>query len=278
MSSQMRPVATIIGGHGFVGRHLMAHLTQDGWDCWVPEKNDPDILRRPLGCVFYCAGLTADYAQRSFDVIEAHVSVLNSLLHHADYSSLVYLSSTRLYDTLTKELATEADDLCLNPSNRRHIYDLSKALGESLCHVAGKGKARIARLSCVYHDIHDADGFLPALLRTAQEASPGQRIAVDSSPAYARDYIGMEDVIRGLVDIATRGKQTIYNLASGENIQNAELFSLIHQICGVEIAPLSDQTFPTPARICVSRLETEFGWRPASLRKRLPNLLKVKLC
>ena len=278
MSRIVPGFATIIGGQGFVGSHLFARLQRDGWECWVPEKNDPALLMRPLGHVFYCAGLTADYVQRSFDVIDAHVSLLNQVLHKADYNSLVYLSSTRLYDSASNRVAAESDDLLLNPAEHRHIYDLSKALGESLCHVVGKGKAKIARLSCVYNDADDADGFLSALLRSALAAEPQSSIVVDTSPEYSRDYIGIDDVMRGLIDIVTRGQSVIYNLASGENISNAELFAAIYDKCGVTVRPSSMHQPKEPTSVSIYKLESEFGWRPTSLRQRLPELLKVKTC
>ena len=86
-------------------------------------------------------------------------------LEQGSLASLVYLSSTRLYDGQGEGVANDTAVLPLDPANPRHLYDFSKGLGESLCHVAGQGRARVARLACVYEGPQDADGFLPALLR-----------------------------------------------------------------------------------------------------------------
>lgn len=267
--------ATIIGGQGFVGQRLFHYLTGHGWDCWIPQKNDPELFVRPLGYVFYCAGLTADYAKRSFDTVDAHVSLLNAVLRKSNFKSLVYLSSTRLYDSLQKERVSEQDDLVLNPGNPRHIYDFSKALGEALCISAGQEKAKIARLSCVYHDAGDADGFLPLLLRTVAAQREQVSITMETSAAFARDYISLDDVVRGLVDICVRGREKLYNLASGENISNAVLFDLIRDLAGVDVVPTSvTQGLSSPV-IDMQRFISEFGWQPESLRTRLPTLLKV---
>ena len=91
-------LATLIGGEGFIGRRLQARLRREGWTCQVPARDAPWLLERPLGHVFHCAGLTADYAARPFDTVEAHASLLARLLRDADFEALVYLSSTRLYD------------------------------------------------------------------------------------------------------------------------------------------------------------------------------------
>lgn len=267
--------ATIIGGQGFVGQRLFHYLTEQGWNCWVPQKNDPELFERPLGYVFYCAGLTADYARRSFDTVDAHVSLLNAVLHRAEFASLVYLSSTRLYDGLQKDCVSESDNLTVNPANPRHIYDLSKALGEALCFSASQGKAKVARLSCVYHDAQDADGFLPQLLRSVIDHRGQGSLTMETSAAFARDYVSLDDVVRGLVDICVHGREKIYNLASGENISNADLFDLIHDLTGVEVIPASAAQAGSSPVINMQRFVTEFGWQPASLRKRLSTLLKA---
>ena len=59
--------ATVVGAAGFVGARLAARLQADGWQVFAPAKRDPDLFRRELGALFYCAGLTADYDARPFD-------------------------------------------------------------------------------------------------------------------------------------------------------------------------------------------------------------------
>lgn len=276
--------ATLIGGQGFVGRHLHARLSADGWTCWVPERNDPQLWRLDLGHVFYCAGLTADFAQRPFDTVEAHASLLNRVLLDAQFDSLVYLSSTRLYDSLAESLAgaeaTEDLVLQLAPDNPRHLYDLSKALGESLCRVAGRGRARVARLSCVWGDPADSEGFLPELMRRvlAARAEPGAlphpRVTVDSSPRLARDYVHIDDVIDALIALATQGQSAIYNVAGGRNISNAQLFERLAAASGCELVPAHDREAHALPRISIARMAEEFGWRPAGVLDRVGRLIE----
>lgn len=259
--------ATLIGGHGFVGRHLQARLQRDGWHCWVPQRDDPALWQRDLGHVFYCAGLTADYAQRPFDTVEAHASLLNRVLRDARYESLVYLSSTRLYDSLGDIEASEDLPLQLTPDNPRHLYDLSKALGESLCRVAGGGRARVARLSCVWGDGSDAEGFLPDLMRrvlAARAVGSGARILVDSSPSLARDYVHIDDVVDALIAVARSAGFAIYNVAGGSNVGNAALFERLGAASGCELVARHNHEAPALPRISVARMAEAFGWRPGN--------------
>lgn len=266
-------VFTVVGAAGFVGQRVALRLREAGADVFTPVRGDPALWQRPLGHVVYAAGLTADYLARPFDTVEAHVSLLARVLKEAQWQSLVYLSSTRLYDSLGAVDAQESLPLSLDPGQPRHLYDLSKALGESLCHTQGQGRARVARLACVYEGVEDADGFLPALLRQVIAAraqpqaagAPGLVIDVNSSPTLQRDYVHVSDVVDGLIHLALQGQHTTYNLASGENTSNASLFAGLGQRwgCGLRaVQPAGDSHAP---RICIERMRGEFAWHPKGL-------------
>lgn len=270
---RLNPKATIIGGRGFIGRHLEAKLLAAGWECHVPGRQEALNGQNNLGHLFYCAGLTADYLRRPFDTVEAHVSLLSRILHDDRFESLVYLSSTRLYDSQPGITATEETPLLLTPANPRHLYDLSKALGESLCLTTGKGRTRVARLSCVYNNHTDEDGFLPGLLRRIIEENPAI-LEVDSSPAFARDYVHLHDVLDALILIATQGKEGVYNIASGENIRNETLFATLSRVSGCRIIPLRHDTPPAPARISIHKMQSEFAWRPAPVLDTITSIIE----
>lgn len=277
--------ATVIGSAGFIGRALSQQLRSQGFEVHEAARDHQRWLDGPLGHVFYCAGLTADYAQRPHDAVQAHVGLLNTVLQMGRFDSLVYLSSTRLYDGSLVDAADEATPLALDPRQPRHLYDLSKALGESLCLAAGGGRARVARLSCVYRDAGDADGFLPKVLRRVPQAlakaesGTPPRLLVDTTLHATRDYVHLDDVLAALVLIATRGTQPLYNVASGRNLSNRELFARLRELSGCEIgAQRQHMTRPSP-RIDVSRMRREFAWRPSSLLDKLADLLPAQaLC
>lgn len=271
-----QPRATIIGGQGFIGRHLAAHLQSEGWICQAPGRHDEYDRRRNHGYLFYCAGLTADYAHRPFETVEAHVTLLSKILQAGNFESLVYLSSTRLYDSQSAAVATEDIDLSFNPRNPRHLYDLSKALGESLCLVTGHGRARIARLSCVYKDHTDEDGFLPGLLRQVI-AGRAPVLKIDSSPAFARDYVHLQDVLEALILIAREGTEPIYNVAAGENTSNAQLFAAIDKTCGCRIMPLRHDTPPALPRIGIEKMQNGFSWRPVSVLQKVTSIIEENM-
>ena len=211
---------TVLGATGFIGRRLVRALERQGRTVWAPPRQSPEILREPLGVLFYCVGLTADYAQRPFDTVEAHVGYLAALLERAQFDHVVYLSSTRLYDGLDDAVADGATQLRFRPDNPRHLYDLSKALGENLCLTTARDRCGIARLSCVYDAMPESPGFLSELL---QRFGGERDLVLDSSPGYCRDYVALDDAVDGLIALGMGRFCGIANVASGSNTFNQDI-------------------------------------------------------
>jgi len=254
---------TVFGASGFIGAHMARRLRRDGHDVWAPARDEP-IGPRPLGHALYCIGLTADYARRPYDTAEAHVAVLNRILREGKFESLVYLSSTRLYDS-AGGAGREDADLALNPNNPRHLYDLSKALGESLC--IANGRARVARLACVYSDAMETGDFLPQLVRRALRE---RRIALDAPANGTRDYIHVEDVCAAVIDIALRGRRPIYNVASGFN---GALCTLVGDLTGAQITPAATKPGLNFPRVDISAILADFAAAPAPLDANLRRIV-----
>lgn len=211
---------TIIGAAGFVGAALKARLEAAGERPFAPAKGDPEIFARDLGCVYYCAGLTADYAVRPFDTVEAHATLPAAIARRGRFDKFIYLSSTRLYDAGAEEPAHEDAPLRLSPREPRHIYDLSKALGENLAMTQMDGKGAVARLSNVFGWRDDDPGFLSEWLARARRE---RDLVLQSSPHIARDYIHLDDVVDALIAMARAEAPGIVNVASGELVTNADI-------------------------------------------------------
>jgi len=261
---------TLLGRKGLVGNGLAKALDQKGDTFWCPDRSDEaELFTRPLGTVYYCIGLTSDYHERPFDTIEAHVSLLARILNKADFTRLVYLSSTRLYDPLGGITATEDSELRFSSTSPRNLYDISKALGENLCLTASGDRACVVRLACVVGSSLRDDGFVPDLLR---KVIGRRKLEVDSSPNFARDYIGLDDVARILIRIAQDGKQSLYNLGSGENILNSQLFDLTERLTGCAVSCKSQKHLEFPT-IDINRIRQEFDFEPTPISELLTNLI-----
>lgn len=248
---------TVLGGSGFVGSHLAEYLNSRGYEVEVPTRQESGLLTYPLGHVMYCIGLTGDFRSRPFDTVEAHVEVLRRVLQHADFETLTYLSSTRVY--MDGPRTDEEAPLTVCPSDPSDLYNLSKLTGEALCHASGRQGVRVVRLSNVVGPGMDpqSGNFVASLMR---EAAAGG-ILLRSHPDSAKDYIHVGDVIEWLPRLALEGRHQVYNLASGTQIPHRDWADWIAQRAGCDWSVHSNAQRHNLPAIDIRRLQAEFGFR-----------------
>jgi nucleoside-diphosphate-sugar epimerase len=254
---------TVIGGAGFVGSALVSHLEAQGHACHATDRRER-LEGEYLEHVIYCAGLTGDWSERPYDTVDAHVSTLAGVARACTFESLLYLSSTRVYDRHPGPLAKEEDHLVTAPED---LYSLSKAMGEAVALAAG---GRVARLSNVYGPRMEGHAFLAALLREAAERG---RVTLESSLDSSRDFVSVGDVAALLARTALDGTERVYNVASGIAVTNRELSAALTQLTGCEVLvrPGAERVVRPP--IDIARVSGEFGFEPARLLDDLPGLL-----
>jgi nucleoside-diphosphate-sugar epimerase len=248
---------TVMGASGTIGRRLTAHLRSVGHIVDTPSRNDDGLYRRPLGHVIYAIGLTADFRQRPYDTVQAHVCVLAELLQLGDFESLLYLSSTRLYGRAAG--GSEENPLPVLAQDPSDLYNLSKLMGESLCLQDTRLGVRVVRLSNVIGgDDADSANFVPSLAREARSG----HIVLHTTAESSKDYIHIDDVAELLPRIATGGRERLYNVASGIQTTHSQWIDLMTALtgCTVEVAPGAEAVRFIP--INIGRIRTEFDFQP----------------
>jgi nucleoside-diphosphate-sugar epimerase len=105
-----------------------------------------------------------------------------------------------------------------------------------------------------------------------QEARAG-KIRLRTHPASVKDYIFIDDAVRMLGRIGLGGRERIYNVASGEQMEHRQWLTALSGFTGciVEVdqnAPL--QSFPA---INVERMKREFGFKPTPISEVVQLLL-----
>ena len=259
---------TVLGASGFIGSHLVKRLEELGLSFDVPRRDDP-ISTGNAGDVIYCIGLTSDFRSKPFDTVRAHVCKLLTVLQNCEFESLLYLSSTRLYRTHMPE-AKEEDSFQVNSLNPSDLYNISKAMGESLSLACGK-KTRVVRLSNVYGDDFTSENFLPMVIK---DAVSHRKVTLQTSADSTKDYINIRDVVDGLINIATKGEHRIYNLASGVNTSNQQLIDRIRQATGCEVKFEREAPTINFPPINIDRMRKEFDFKPSNVLADIPTLVE----
>jgi nucleoside-diphosphate-sugar epimerase len=259
---------TILGGSGFIGRHLARRLRSLGYVVQTPPRG-AQIRGWNLGHVIYAIGTTGNHRQNPGAAIDGHVDLLRHMLADAKYDSWLYLSSARVYGLMAPEtLAHEETPVPLRPSADA-IFDLSKLLGESVCLAHPNPSVRIVRLSNVYGADQSRHTFLGAVM--AELARTGQ-VTIQESPESSKDYISIDDVVELLPQIAVDGEARCYNVVSGEITTHGRIAETI-KAEGYEVSFAPNGATRAFPQMDNSRLKSEFPFVPLRLTEDLPRLL-----
>lgn len=260
---------TILGSSGFIGTHLRAYLEERSLECFLPAKDYSFSKDENLGHVFYCIGLTSDFRTKPIETVKAHVCKLIEVLENSSFETLLYLSSTRVYNgNISGE---EESALNVNPSDFSDLYNISKLMGEAVCLSFPNEKIRIARLSNVIGNDFDSDNFVFSLIKNAVDK---QVIELGVSSESAKDYISINDVVRLMQLIASEGKSRIYNISSGQALTNEQLVKEIkkHTDCDVKFTD-SQRSLNFPL-ITNERIKNEFAYEKKSILPEIKSLIE----
>ena len=260
---------TVLGATGFIGASLVRRLEERSAPCQAPGRHE-SLVGRPLGHVVYCIGLTGDFRFHPYQTAEAHVCKLKSLLEKSDFESLTYLSSTRLYRGGSAP-AREDGHIHVNPTDSDDLYNISKAMGESLSLASGR-PVKVIRLSHVYGLDWGSRSFLSSVITDAVQQG---RVVLRSSLESERDYVSIDDVLDLIVKVATAGSHRIYNVASGTNVSNRQLASRLAEITGCEVVVDPAATTVRFPRISTDRISGEFGFQPRDVLDDVAHLVKL---
>lgn len=258
----------ILGGSGFIGKHLASYLRSAGETVFVPERTHSDFKAFKDAHLIYAIGLTADFRERPFDTIEAHVSLAAQLLRECDFRSFLYLSSTRVY---ARSLNTkEGAPLPVLPIDASDLYNISKLAGEAVCFASGRERVRIARLSNVIGPrAAGTESFIGALCREARQG----HIKLQTRPNSSKDYIWIDDVSSLLREIAVRGADRLYNVASGIQLTNAQWLSALAVETGCSFSVDQDAPSNGFPPISTERIRNEFDFHPEPVLEQISRIV-----
>lgn len=259
---------TVLGGNGFIGSHLVKEISRLNYNCERPAREDHSIFNKNLGHLVYAIGLTANFRERPFDTVRAHVLHLLNILENCFFDSFLYLSSTRVY--LKGKKTDENVDVPVNSNDPEDLYNLSKLMGESICFASKKPNVRVVRLSNVFGKKANSSDFLSSVISDALEKG---EVFLNAGSASKKDYVSVDDVVALLLKIAVSGEKQLYNLASGKNVSHRQILDEVQKItaCEIKMTEAAESTiFP---EISITRIQNEFGFSPSLLIPSLKNLI-----
>lgn len=278
--------ALVTGGRGFVGRHLVEHLTSCGDDVEVLDHadggadiTDPAATLAAIGAaapqvVYHLAGwadVGGSWRQPQGALVLNAVGTLNVLeaCREAGVGRVVSVASAEVYGVVTEADLPLDEDAPLRPTSP---YAASKVAAEALAHQAylghGLGVLRVRPFNHVGPG--QSEQFVaPALAgRIARAERDGADVVAVGNLTPRRDLTDVRDVVRAYRLLAELGDPgQVYNVCSGRDIAIQELADRLLSMADRPLELLPDPELVRPVDLPVlrgdpARLQAATGWAP----------------
>lgn len=292
----------ITGASGFIGRHVLAHLTRGAtdpvivlgrrplnvtgaeWRPWSFDSNEAETAHLLEGVHTLChlaAYLPAD--MRDLDQAEAcwranawATCALLQAAKRAGVRQFVLMSGANILSAAGGGIV---DELATFGCEHAPAYLGSKLMAEVFTNAARGTELAVAilRPSAVY-----GPGMAPhsAIPRFIERLSRGEAAKVENT-VYRADFVWVDDVADVLVQLARSGFDGTINIGSGVA---TSLIEVARTICRLLAQPESlievGSSSITPVSvgfpaINIARARAEFGFQPTSLEFGLSQLLRA---
>lgn len=281
----------ISGGNGFLGRHLVDKLVQEGIfreQIQTPRSNQLDLRRfedaqkavSGKEIIFHLAGNVGGigYNQEHpgtlfYDNLMMGVNLIEACRRNGGVKKLILVGTICSYPKFTKVPFSEEDLWCGFPEETNAPYGIAK---KSLLTMAEAYQQEFG-LNSIYllpvnlygpHDHFDpkVSHVIPALIRKFVEAKQqkAKEVIAWGSGRATREFLYVEDAAEGITLAAEKLESlTPVNLGSGMEISIKELTELIADITGFDGQIVWDTTKPDGQprrRLDTSKAKDLFGF------------------
>ena len=286
----------VIGGAGFIGRHVTSLLAASGRHVTVLGRREKPAVALPDG-VAYVSG---DYGDRTalrmaLRQVDAVVDLAYSTVPRTSFEDPIFDITSNLPASVQMLQEAEAAGIRKvvivssggtvygvatslpiredHPTNPISPYGITKLTIEKY---AGMFRATsglpivIVRPGNAYGEGQHASsgqGFIAAAMDATKR---GEAVGVYGPTGTVRDYIHVEDVASGIVAALDEGEAgQIYNIGTGEGRSNLDVLGQIEPLAQasgyeVRVSTLPPRTFDVPANVLDNRkLAAATGWKPA---------------
>lgn len=243
--------AMVIGGAGFLGRHLCRILADSGRDVLCVARRSPEGWRGPVADPSELGRLGGDFSEIylvaavvpygrmnefSVEMNRTNVELPLRVVERFGGARLVYASSVSVYGQPLCQPVGED-----HPYNNPSAYALTKLAGEIV--VRAHVNHAILRLPSLYGPGMTAATFLPAIIRHARQTG---RITLLGDGSRRQDYLHVRDAAAMLAAAGSSTTVGVFNAVSGVAVSNLEVARTVAKLAGsVEIVFSGEDATPS---------------------------------
>ena len=225
----------ITGGTGYIGKKLTQKLMEKYnpiYSVGIEEldlQNYEEVLdflkKNKIRKIIHLGWKMENNNEAIYDNIEA----LNNLLKASEevqVEKIIFTSTNNVYGTeLNGNNFSEEDKINLDENNK---YGISKYLGEELVKYSMNEKACIIRIADVYGPNQNHGNLMKGIISNLENK---KNIQLYGEGKRERDYIYIDDVIRGLEFIYENNLTGTFNLGTGVGTSVKRITDIVINIC-----------------------------------------------
>lgn len=267
--------ALVLGGNGFLGRHISAAMRDEGWLVSQVDREHGDLRvpgeaaywiknQRPDVVVHLAAKVGRQFGEN--DPMETVIdnAGMTALVAQACGRAgvpLVYASTSEVYGDNGEVVCNEAAGPYRLPHN---LYGLSKRWGEEVCELYAPAQLRILRFSMPYGPGLPYGKGRAAIVNMLWQAETRQPIPVHEGAERCWCWVG--DTARGVVSAVRDGEPGVYNVGRDDNPTSMlEVARIACSLTGASESLIEMVSAPANQTV-VKRLSTSrlrrLGWEP----------------
>lgn len=273
----------VLGGKGFIGRHLCKLLDNPRvFGGRIEDLRSVSESLKGIDTVFHLVSTTVPFSSNqdmSSDLLDNVFSTLRLLqmCKEEGVSKIIFVSSGGAVYGPSSIPLKESDETNPVCSYGIHKLAIEKYL-QLFYHLHGLDY-RILRVSNPYGADQDPKKSQGVVAKFIDSALKGKPIEIWGDGSTVRDYVHVDDVARAIVmSEAYSGKHKLFNVGRGKGHTLLELVSIISKSIKVpvEIRFLDARSSDVPVNILnISRAKEEFGWEPLlGLEKSIQSIVK----
>jgi UDP-glucose 4-epimerase len=287
--------ALIVGGSGFIGRHLASALVAQGEDVRIASRHSPqwptpragsgrchwvafdvmaesgwDDLLADYPTIYHLAWSTIPASSNRDRIGDVETNVVGSLrlieaVIRRGSGRVVFVSSAgTVYGRLRR--VPVAED---HPNFPICAYGVSKLAVEKYLHLSATLDGlhyTVLRVSNPYGPGQQSHGKLGAISTFVADAIANRPIVIWGDGSVIRDYVHVSDVVSALMLAGSgRGTNGTYNIGSGHGTSLNQLVDAIRTLLnGPLVVHYRDgRPYDVPVNVLdIEKAQTELGWVP----------------
>ncbi|MDP6101437.1 MAG: NAD-dependent epimerase/dehydratase family protein [Dehalococcoidia bacterium] len=283
--------ALVTGGAGFIGSHIVEGLVGRGWRVVVVDNlSSGERENIPPGAEFRQLDITTNQLipllkREKSDVVfhlAAHTSVTNSMRNPVSDAQANIIGGLNLIQGCmecgTRKViyassggAVYGESLSI-PVDEGHsinpysAYGISKYTVESYLRMfsaQGELGHTVLRLPNVYGPRQKPTGEAGVVAIFAYKMLRREQPVIFGDGTKTRDYVYVSDIVQGALAAAERGDGAVYNLGTGRETSDREVFDAVALAAGFKEPPVYEEVRPGEiyrTALDASRAREGLGW------------------